>query len=137
MITICEFGTTPAQAALGFKIQELFVGTDAEAIAEFDARAIGDVRLVRGPSIFGQPDKCEFAVMTRRDSLWFRDHPTAERFAAAVVASGFEATVEVDTDADLDDPHTISVTYSGAEVTEFSQTPYSALGRMSLRFSCE
>ncbi|MNJ58523.1 hypothetical protein D3C77_541570 [compost metagenome] len=68
MITFCAFGTAPDQAKLGFKIIDTFVGTDAEAIAAFDDR---EVVLVRGPSIFGEPGKMEFAVMTRTDRLWF------------------------------------------------------------------
>ncbi len=66
MATICEFGTAPDQAKAGYQITGTTIGTDASVMAEYEGR---DVRLVRGPSIFGDDGKFEFAVMGREHSI--------------------------------------------------------------------
>ena len=134
MATICEFGTAPVQALEGYRIHGIITGKDADVLASYEGR---EVRLVRGPAIFGQEGCYEFAVMSTSDCLWFSDRSDAERFMNAVIASGNEASLTVDPEAhEFDDPDVFGVTYTGAEVTEFSATPYSAIGRRASRFNC-
>lgn len=66
MATICEFGTAPDLAKAGFQITSTTVGTDASVMAEYEGC---DVCLVRGPAIFGDDGKFEFAVMGRVQSV--------------------------------------------------------------------
>lgn len=66
MATICEFGTAPDQAKAGYQITGTTIGTDASVMAEYEGR---DVCLVRGPAIFGDDGKFEFAVMGRELSV--------------------------------------------------------------------
>lgn len=66
MAKICEFGTAPEMAKAGYQIISTTVGTDASVMAQYEGR---DVCLVRGPAIFGEDDKSEFAVMARVQSV--------------------------------------------------------------------
>jgi hypothetical protein len=66
MAKICEFGTAPEMAKAGYHITSTTVGTDAGVLAEHEGR---DVCLVRGPAIFGEDGKFEFAVMGREHSI--------------------------------------------------------------------
>lgn len=132
MATICEFGTAPVQAMDGYCIHGIVTGGDSEMLAKFEGR---DVRLVRGAALFGQEGCYEFAVMSRTDTLWFSDRTDADRFMAAVIATGNDATLVIDDEAfEFNDPDIYGVTYSGSEVTEFSETSYSASGRRASRF---
>lgn len=134
MATIYEFGTAPAHALEGYRINSTLIDTDAAALDLFSDR--DDIRLVRGASVFGRPGVCEFAVMVKQDSLYFDCRNRAERFAEAVIGAGFEAAVTLDEDAyEFDDPFKFIVTYTGPQVTDFSLAPYSALGRMASRFT--
>jgi hypothetical protein len=133
MVTICEFGTAPEQAMLGYRITSTLIETDAGALALYDGL---DVRLVRGAAVFVAPGKCEFAVMTRTDRLYFNNSEQAGRFAAAVIAAGHQASIEYDPDTlPFEDDYNCGVTYSGPEVTQFSQSSYSVAGRRASRFA--
>lgn len=57
---ICGFGTAPEQALEGYRLSGTVVGTEEEVLDLYKSQ---DVRLVRGASIAGAPDKSEFGVM--------------------------------------------------------------------------
>ncbi|WP_219096286.1 hypothetical protein [Pseudomonas sp. UMAB-40] len=79
----------------------------------------------------------EVAAMASTDTLWFSDRSDADRFMSAVVAAGNEASLCIDEEAhEFNDPDVYGVTYSGFEVTQHSETPYSACGRRASRFYC-
>jgi hypothetical protein len=87
------------------------------------------------PALSAPVDKFEFAVMSCTDILWFCDRSDADRFMSAVIATGNEATLDIDNEAfEFNDPDIYGVTYTGSEVTEFSKTLYSASGRRASRF---
>ncbi|WP_137887681.1 hypothetical protein [Pseudomonas sp. 2FE] len=72
----------------------------------------------------------------RTDTLYFQLREQSDRFAMAVIATGNEAEQFLDTESD-GDPYRYGVTYTGPEVTEFSQSPYSGTGRLASRFTRE
>lgn len=72
------------------------------------------------------------------DTLYFDDGQIAKRFAAAVAAVGNHSDYFVDAEASLfDDRFCHGVAYTGPEVTAYTNTPYSPLGRMASRFTSE
>jgi hypothetical protein len=71
----------------------------------------------------------------KTDCLYFAAKETAEYFASLVIAAGHYATVGFDDDFEHSDDYRYSVTYSGPEVTHFSQSAYSAVGRRASRFA--
>ncbi|CAM5569836.1 hypothetical protein [Eoetvoesiella caeni] len=81
--SIHEFGTAPQHANDGYQIATLAYGSDEVVLGVFVNQ---DVRLVRGPSVHGQPGHYEFAVMLpNRDA--------AQRPTAALTETGTALTV--------------------------------------------
>lgn len=66
MAKICAFDKAPEMAKAGYQIISTTVGTDESVMAQYEGR---DVCLVRGPAIFGEDDKSEFAVMARGQTV--------------------------------------------------------------------
>ncbi|MFL1449217.1 hypothetical protein ACI77O_12550 [Pseudomonas tritici] len=66
MSIICEFGSAPDLAKAGYQIIGTTSGTDDAIVTAYAGQK---VKLVRGPTIFGEAGKSEFAVMGRVQSV--------------------------------------------------------------------
>lgn len=70
------------------------------------------------------------------DTLYFCTIEQADRFVAAVNATGEQAQRFIDDDSD-GDGFPFGVTYTGHEVSWFGQAPYNAVGLQASRFTRE
>lgn len=131
MATIREAEPAALLAFHGYRQHGTVVGTELSVLSDFPD---DHILLVRGASVAGGESRFEYTVMSRTDTLYFKDRQLADRFVEAVVSAGHQAEVEIDLDSDYDDPYRFCVRYTGPEVTDFSIQPYAALGRKASRF---